>query len=259
MTRKKRGSSLRGVRCDIDSCEAQAKRHTDFGRLCTKHYKRVVRNGDPGIGKQKHQPEKCINCGESHNMHKGGHGYCSICYGRWEAHGDPNVLLRPQSWGIDVCTVEGCDNKHDSHGYCLTHAIRFRKYGDPLAYSPDAPHLRKVDREQLCLVQDCDEPIGDGSNGMCRSHYRKTRHAARPEHYRAKVNARRRRLREATPPWADLEKIDAIYRNCPPDYEVDHVIPLLGKLICGLHVENNLQYLPVKENRRKSNRVGRLS
>lgn len=256
MAGKKRGPSLVGVTCDIGDCEAIAKRHTDFGRLCTKHYKRVVRNGDPKVGKQKYQPKECINCGESHKMDKGGHGYCSICYMRWYEHGDPNVLLRPQSRGTTVCTVDGCSNPHDSYGYCRTHRVRHKAYGDPLAYSPNASHLRKVDRTQPCLVKGCKEPIGDGSNGMCRGHYRKTRREARPDHYRAKLAARRRRVRQATPPWADMAKIEEIYRNCPPNFEVDHVIPLRGKRISGLHVETNLQYLPMEENRRKSASFG---
>lgn len=52
-------------------------------------------------------------------------------------------------------------------------------------------------------------------------------------------------------PDANKEKIKEIYLNCPPGYEVDHIVPLsLG----GLHHENNLQYLTIEENRRKGNR-----
>lgn len=35
-------------------------------------------------------------------------------------------------------------------------------------------------------------------------------------------------------------------------HEVDHIIPLLGEFVSGLHVETNLQVIPKKENREKS-------
>ncbi len=59
---------------------------------------------------------------------------------------------------------------------------------------------------------------------------------------------------KATPKWADIGKIREIYQNCPSGYHVDHIIPLRGKNICGLHIETNLQYLPAQENLKKSNK-----
>ncbi len=76
-----------------------------------------------------------------------------------------------------------------------------------------------------------------------------------PEKRRAKDALYRRRVREATPTWADTEMIALIYVECPEGYDVDHIFPLRGKNSCGLHVVENLQYLPSSENRRKSNKV----
>jgi len=59
----------------------------------------------------------------------------------------------------------------------------------------------------------------------------------------------------AVPSWANLDKISEIYENCPEGYHVDHIFPLQGETCCGLHVENNLQYLPAKDNLSKSNKV----
>lgn len=59
---------------------------------------------------------------------------------------------------------------------------------------------------------------------------------------------------QQTPKWADLKAIRDFYNNCPDGYHVDHIIPLQGKNVRGLHVLENLQYLPAVENKRKSNK-----
>tara|TARA_R100000353_G_scaffold38036_1_gene30118 strand:- start:79 stop:465 length:387 start_codon:yes stop_codon:yes gene_type:complete len=62
------------------------------------------------------------------------------------------------------------------------------------------------------------------------------------------------RKKQACPKWANLENIKQIYKNCPKGFQVDHIIPLVNKNICGLHIEYNLQYLPALENQKKSNK-----
>ena len=58
----------------------------------------------------------------------------------------------------------------------------------------------------------------------------------------------------ATPLWADVSAIVEFYKARPPGYHVDHIIPLQGKLVSGLNVLNNLQYLTPTENCSKGNR-----
>ena len=58
----------------------------------------------------------------------------------------------------------------------------------------------------------------------------------------------------ATPPWADLNEIRRIYKECPDGYHIDHVIPLQGDLVSGLHVETNLKPIPALDNLRKHNK-----
>jgi 5-methylcytosine-specific restriction endonuclease McrA len=61
-------------------------------------------------------------------------------------------------------------------------------------------------------------------------------------------------VKQRTPAWADKQKIVDFYKNCPKGCQVDHVIPLRGTIVSGLHIAENLQYLTAKENRNKSNR-----
>jgi len=71
--------------------------------------------------------------------------------------------------------------------------------------------------------------------------------------YNARAAKRRAAKLQRTPSWANLDKIKEIYRTCPEGYHVDHIVPLQGELVSGLHVENNLQHLPASENLAKGN------
>jgi 5-methylcytosine-specific restriction endonuclease McrA len=67
------------------------------------------------------------------------------------------------------------------------------------------------------------------------------------------ANARyRARMKNQVVEGEDIVPLREFYKNCPPGYEVDHIIPLSKG---GLHTITNLQYLTVTENRRKSNKI----
>lgn len=91
----------------------------------------------------------------------------------------------------------------------------------------------------------------------------KSRHAARSKvwhrnnlaKHAAKQAKRRASLLKQTPPWADLGAIQKFYLNCPKGFHVDHVVPLKGKEVRGLHTLENLQYLPASINLSKGNRL----
>ena len=73
--------------------------------------------------------------------------------------------------------------------------------------------------------------------------------------YLARCRLRQTRLIQKTPLWADIDAIKDIYaerelisRETGILHHVDHIIPLQGKTVSGLHVENNLQIIPAKIN-----------
>lgn len=76
------------------------------------------------------------------------------------------------------------------------------------------------------------------------------------KNYVADATARRHAKSLRTPKWLTKEHKKALrkfYRECPFGYQVDHIVPLRGKIVSGLHVPWNLQYLLADENRKKSN------
>lgn len=57
----------------------------------------------------------------------------------------------------------------------------------------------------------------------------------------------------ATPKWVDRDAMAWFYANRPKGFQVDHIIPIRGEKVSGLHVPWNLQYLEPKDNRAKAN------
>ena len=62
------------------------------------------------------------------------------------------------------------------------------------------------------------------------------------------------RIKKATPVWVDFDLVKDMYVEAHyQQLEVDHIVPLQGKNVCGLHWEGNLQLLSREENARKNN------
>jgi 5-methylcytosine-specific restriction endonuclease McrA len=95
--------------------------------------------------------------------------------------------------------------------------------------------------------------------------YKKAYKIANPDLYRELVNARRRRFRQATPKWLTAEdklQIRMKYRlaielsrRLGVPHAVDHIVPLQGEEVCGLHVPWNMEVITQEENLKKSNKL----
>lgn len=133
------------------------------------------------------------------------------------------------------CNIRDCKKETHAKGLCGTHYRRLQRHSDPNFINPK--HIVDGKAKERAYAQ--------------TKRWKK----ANKEYYHAYIAARRAHLKRATPPWADLKAIENFYRNRPPGYHVDHIIPLNGRDISGLHIIENLQYLPAIENLRKSNKT----
>ena len=77
----------------------------------------------------------------------------------------------------------------------------------------------------------------------------------------ASVAKRKAAKLQATPGWVDWKKVRAIYREARRisdftgvPHHVDHIVPLQGESVCGLHCETNLQIIPASQNCAKFNK-----
>lgn len=113
-----------------------------------------------------------------------------------------------------------------------------------LKYCPNCNHV------YLLEYFHCNKNKSTGTQDYCKDCFNLKVRTIRKEY-----TAYRKALKiKAIPNWANIEIINEIYKKCPEGCHVDHIIPLVGKLVCGLHVENNLQYLTASENIQKSNK-----
>jgi len=93
----------------------------------------------------------------------------------------------------------------------------------------------------------------------------KERYKAKRELYVSALAKRRAEKLSATPSWLtqdQKEQIKLVYKEATllqqehnSKYHVDHIVPLKGKNVCGLHVPWNLRAIPATENIAKGNRI----
>ena len=92
--------------------------------------------------------------------------------------------------------------------------------------------------------------------------YKKKWKLKNPHVVAAMLAFRRAAKINATPHWVCKDSLklkylerDTMRKLTGEEYHVDHIIPLVGKNICGLHVPWNLQVIPASDNLRKSNKL----
>ena len=140
----------------------------------------------------------------------------------------------------------------------------------------------KETKDASCFYKDSNRK--DGLNNYCieckkitsREDYIKSRDKYRKRHrehyknnksqYRARDARRRASELNATPCWLTKDQKDymqRIYKVCAKvsertgkQHHVDHIVPLKGNNVCGLHVPWNLSIIPAPMNLQKGNTHG---
>lgn len=84
---------------------------------------------------------------------------------------------------------------------------------------------------------------------------------ANPHKTAALAAARRAKIKNATPAWANKKEIEKIYfeaarltKETGIPHEVDHYYPIKSRVVCGLHCEANLRVITAEENMKKGNK-----
>lgn len=201
--------------CRIEGCGKPAYR----AELCNPHRIRMRRYGDPLIAKRRVDPN---NCGKKE---------CPAAKKVW---GHIHYLNNTEKYKSKAAKWH-LDNPEAKASYLsraevqLAARARTRKWA---AANPE--RKRQMDAEF------------------------KQKNGALITSYKARYRAARRK---ATPPWLtkdDLSKIRQVYAEAKRlsvetgvPYEVDHIVPLAGKVVSGLHVPWNLRAIPKVENNRR--------
>lgn len=125
--------------------------------------------------------------------------------------------------------------------------------------------------EKTCALYDCEKPVTNWRwSCCCLSHQRKFSGLAGRKpwtaedkilYHRVYSTEKQKRIKMATPGWANKEAIKNLYKEAIQltlstgiKHEVDHIVPLTNNIVCGLHVEHNLQVISLEDNRTKYNK-----
>ena len=176
-----------------------------------------------------------------------------------------------------VCLFDGCKNEHRAKGLCAAHYMRLKKHGDPGIVTRKPPGTATKEDRKISKAKSYEkkkEPYRDRRREQDRKRYAQKKEEIvrsksiwrknNPHIVQAQTAKRRSSRINATPKWltgVQFLEIKAFYLSASIEtkvtgikHHVDHIVPLRGKLVCGLHVPWNLRVVTASENLSKGNR-----
>lgn len=136
--------------------------------------------------------------------------------------------------------------------------ITCKKCGSTRRTSVKRKHPKTGEHYNTSCCTDCHNKYTRESGLMSKwqqsnkEHLREYQRNYYKDKYKGRNGIYSKRIKQRT--FSSKKDIIEFYNNCPKGYEVDHVVPLNGKNISGLHTIDNLQYLTISDNRKKSNK-----
>lgn len=178
-------------------------------------------------------------------------------------------LRRKNKHGIFAyCAVECCTNRVQAKGLCDYHYHVMTQYGP----NPEAKRL--ADHNRAKKNNQKFHRLSEKAKKDYRKKWAKEKRQNRAKNlererskdrkrYQENPTRRLQTIRKAKERARNLDKqrirqsyigqLQFIDQQRPPGHDVDHIIPINHKAVCGLDVPWNLQYLPSYENGVKSN------
>ena len=174
------------------------------------------------------------------------------------------------------CCIDHCDRPTKAKGYCSYHYNNLLRHGDPLKTKTmrRPPGTRTIEDKRAARRADYQKhkerytqkakELYEKNKEKRLQQSRDWKKANKDRHNvlnRAHASKRMAQKRKATPPWLTkehYEQIKSVYFEAERltaetgiKHEVDHIVPLSGKTVSGLHVPWNLRAIPATENNRR--------
>lgn len=230
-------------RCTYEGCQAK---HYGKG-YCRRHYKWVFESKSF----ERLAERKCRYCEKDLPPDSPiSTEFCSpACRMKWNRrHGCYTEEAIKQNRG--TCSYAGCDKAVHARELCRKHYMYVWRHGD-------VDHQKRQPTTEPCIWEGCSE-IGLWK-GYCEKHYMKRYLENNRDALYATNNERKSRVRVSQPSWVDYKEIKKVYRLAREiskktgiPHAVDHIVPIKGRTVCGLHVPWNLQIITAQENSEKS-------
>ena len=191
----------------------------------------------------------CKKCGEvkeksldffyAHPQAKDGfHSWCKVCHAKWRVENREKRIEQMKTW--------------------VASNLDYVKQEQAKHYQENRLHRIDGVKKRAALL--ADDPVEKAK----KSAYGKKWRSENPHKNRKKEANRRAKKEQRTPIWFDefdefvmqqaAELATIREKVIGGKWHIDHVIPLYGKVVSGLHVAANFEVVPQKYNVRKSNK-----